>query len=251
MHLLSIEQGFPPSPESEQLKSCVKNLTPIQESYQAAATGAIESLVDILKPKVRSLVNDAVGSDSTVGASFMTTSVGKDNATVRMNYNLDDAAYKMAQLSEGHMARLCTSLQDLIHPLKMYLVPPLADSLVLGVFGSAAKRLEGSLRRRQFTGLGALRLDSDMREFLSFAKECVASSEYSSNMGLFRACTPLARLLQVAKMLNVDDLEDVVDLITSSKCKGNWDLKLEDAKAFLGLRVEFEGRKVNELLSIE
>jgi hypothetical protein len=56
--------------------------------------------------------------------------------------------------------------------------------------------------------------------------------------------------MQIAKLLNVDDLEDVLDLITASKRKGNWDLKLEDAKAFLSLRVEFEGRKVNELLRI-
>jgi hypothetical protein len=35
--------------------------------------------------------------------------------------------------------------------------------------------------------------------------------------------------LQIAKLLNVDDLEDVVDLIGSSQ--GNWDLKLDDAKA--------------------
>ena len=63
-------------------------------------------------------------------------------------------------------------------------------------------------------------------------------------------CIPLARLVQIDRLLQVDDLEDVLDLISSSKRKGNWDLKLEDAKAFLGLRVEFETRKVNELLSI-
>ena len=58
----------------------------------------------------------------------------------------------------------------------------------------------------------------------------------------------MARLVQIALLMNVDDLEDVVDLIASSKRKGNWDLKLDDTKALLSLRVEFEGRKVNELL---
>ena len=50
--------------------------------------------------------------------------------------------------------------------------------------------------------------------------------------------------------MNVDDLEDVLDLISSSKRKGNWDLKLDDAKSLLNLRDDFEGRKVNELLKI-
>jgi hypothetical protein len=247
----SIQQGFPPSSEAEQLKACVKNLTPIQDSFKVAATDIVENLVDILRPRVRSLVSDAVGSEASTGASFMTSSVGKDRTTVRMNYNLDDAGFQMSQISEGYMSRLCLNLQDMMRPLKAHLTPRLADSLVLGVLGTVAKRLEGSLRRCQFTALGALSLDSDMRDLLAFAKDFVSSEEYSNTMTLYRACTPLARLLQIAKLLNVDDLEDVVDLISSSKRKGNWDLKLEDAKAYLSLRVEFEGRKVNELLSIE
>jgi hypothetical protein len=89
-----------------------------------------------------------------------------------------------------------------------------------------------------------------MRDLLSFVKDCLDSPDLKSNVALMRACTPLARLMQIAKLLNVDDLEDVLDLISASKRKSNWELKLEDAKALLSLRVEFEGRKVNELLRI-
>ena len=165
-----------------------------------------------------------------------------------MNYNLDDAAYKLSQISEGYMSRMCMNLQSMIQPLKSHLAPRLADALVVGVLGTVAKRLEGSLRRCQFT---ALSLDSDMRDLIAFAKEMLQSSEYSNSVALYRFCPPMARLMQIAKLLNVDDLEDVVDLISSSKRKANWDLKLDDAKAFLSLRVEFEGRKVNELLNID
>jgi hypothetical protein len=89
-----------------------------------------------------------------------------------------------------------------------------------------------------------------MRDLLNYVKERLDSNEFNSNVALSRACTPLARLLQISKLLNVDDLEDVLDLINSSKRKGNWDLKLEDTKAFLQLRVEFEPAKVSQLLRI-
>jgi hypothetical protein len=56
--------------------------------------------------------------------------------------------------------------------------------------------------------------------------------------------------LQIAKLLSVDDLDDVLDLISGAKRKGNWDLKLDDAKAFLSLRVEFDGTKIDELLRL-
>ena len=89
-----------------------------------------------------------------------------------------------------------------------------------------------------------------MRDLLNYAKERLDSNELNSNIALFKASTPLARLMQIAKLMNVDDLDDVLDLIQSSKRKGNWDLKLDDAKSFLALRVEFEGGRINELLRI-
>ena len=103
----------------------------------------------------------------------------------------------------------------------------------------------------QFTALGALALDSDIRFFINFSKERFDSPDLTSTVTLYNACGPLARLAQIALLMNVDDLEDVLDLITTSKRKKMWDLSLNDAKAFLNLRVDFEGRNVNELLKID
>jgi hypothetical protein len=89
-----------------------------------------------------------------------------------------------------------------------------------------------------------------MRDLLNYAKDRLDSNELNSNMALYRVCTPLARLMQIAKLMSVDDLDDVLDLISASKRKGNWDLKMDDAKAFLALRMEFEGGRINELLRI-
>ena len=89
-----------------------------------------------------------------------------------------------------------------------------------------------------------------MRDLLNYAKDRLDASEYNSNVALHRACTPLARLVQISRLLNVDDLEDVLDLVSASKRKGNWDLTLEDAKAYLSLRVEFESSRIHELLRI-
>lgn len=77
----------------------------------------------------------------------------------------------------------------------------------------------------------------------------MVSSEYnSSNIALCNACTPLSRLLQIARLMSLDDLEDVLDLISSSKRKGNWDLKPEESRSYLSLRVEFDAELVGQLL---
>ena len=86
---------------------------------------------------------------------------------------------------------------------------------------------------------------------MNFAKDRIDSPELKSNVTLCKSCPPLARLNQIALLLNVDDLEDVLDLISVSKRKGIWDLKLDDAMVLLSLRSDFEGAKVNDLLQID
>lgn len=106
-------------------------------------------------------------------------------------------------------------------------------------------------RKSSFTPLGAISLDSDIRYLMNFVKDRMDSPELKSNVTLCKACPPLARLNQITVLLNVDDLEDALDLISVSKRKGNWDLKLDDVKTLLSLRVDFEGSKVNDLLQID
>ena len=253
-------KGFPPATHAtEQLQMCVKSLSTVTDSFKMASDATVESFVAVLRPRIRSIVGEAIGGEggtSSAASAFMGSSVmggGKtgEKITVRMNYNLDENAYNLQQLGEGYVARLCALLDDLLEPVRQHLAPRLWDALLIGVTGTVCKRLETSLRSKcEYTSLGALTLDSDMRDMLHYTKEHLYGEEYRSNVAVAKACPPLNRLLQITKLLNVDDLEDVLDLISSSKRKGNWDLKLEDAKAYLSLRVEFESANVNELLRL-
>jgi hypothetical protein len=250
--LQEMESTFPlGKKETEQLRMCIKSISSVTEACNNASNEAIEQLINIIMPRVRSIVNESVGQDSTTGTGFGNLGGGVTVMnTVKMNYHLDDAAYQMSQLSEGYISKLCNSLDELVGPLRRYLSPRLFDSFFIGVLGGSCKRLEASFKRTQFTTLGALALDSDIRYFMNYAKDQFDSSDLSSNVTLYKACNPLSRLAQIALLMNVDDLEDALDLISISKRKKMWDLSLNDAKAFLNLRVDFEGRKVNELLKV-
>jgi len=249
----TMDKSFPPDThETEHLRMCVKSLGPVADGFQAASDATMESLESVLKPRIRSIVGDAVGSEGSstfMGASsVMGGGKATDREMVRMNYNLDEESYNLLQLSEGYVVRLCSLLEELLEPLRRHLSPRLWDTLLLSVLSTACKRLETSLRKCQYTALGGLTLDSDMRDLLHYTKDHLHSPEYSSNPAIFNACPALSRLLQISQLMSVDDLEDVIDLIHSSKRKGNWDLKMDDVKAFLSARVEFDAVKVDELL---
>jgi hypothetical protein len=249
---MSETQNYPRGHETEQLRMCIKGLDAVIDSFRSNSDSTVNVLNEILSPRIRSIVNEAIGQESAGATSFLaggTTTTTR--ATARMDYELDDAGYELNQVSEGYITKLCSRLDELIEPLRIHLAPRLADVLILGMLGTASRLLESSIKRSKFTALGAISLDSDVRYLVNFAKGHIDSPEISSNVALYSACNPLARLVQVSLLMNVDDLEDVLDLIASSKRKGNWDIKLDEAKAWLSLRVEFEGRKVNELLQDE
>lgn len=252
----TVEKGFPAQThETEALVMCVKNLSMVKDGLKGAADVTVESLESALRPRVRSIVSEAVGSEGSSTAAFMVSPMvgGKqdDRGTTGMNYNLDEDTYNLVQLSEGYMARLCALMDELVGPLREFLAPRLWDNLWLQVVGTASKRLESFVRKCPFTALGGLAFDSDMREWLAYTRGHLITSEYNvSNQAVLKACPSLSRLVQMARLINIDDLEDVLDLMAASKRKGQWDLKEEDAQAFLSQRVDFDGDRIQELLRI-
>jgi hypothetical protein len=247
----AIAKGFPPNThDTEQLQLCVKSLGTVTERFRMASDGTVENLESVLKTRIRVIVADAVGGSGESSGFMGVGSKSTDKVTMRMNYNLDEDAYNFAQLGESYVSRLCVLLDELLEPLRIHLAPRLWDALLFQVMGTGAKRLETYLRKCPLTALGAFLLDADVRDLVSYTKSRLSDDTASSNVGLTKSCPALARLIQIAKLVCVDDLDDVVDLVSASKRKGLWDLKLDDTKAFLCLRVEFEDEHVHELLRL-
>ena len=256
--LKEIDSGYPRGNDTEQLRMCVKGLKDVVESFSQASRRSMEQLISTLLPQVRQIVGDAVGQDgggtNATATNFLGSPVltgGTTTAPTLLNYELDDEAFELSQISEGFVVRMCSRLDEVIYPLRVHLVPKLSDDLLVGILGGISKRLEAAIRKSKFTPLGAISLDSDIRYIMNFAKDRIDSPQLKSNVTLCKACPSLARLNQIALLMNVDDLEDVLDLISVSKRKGIWDLKLDEAKALLSLRVDFEGDKVNNLLQMD
>lgn len=105
-----VETGFPPNAhETEQLLLCVASLGPVVHSLESSSKAAAESLASILKPRIRAIVTDAVGGDNhgpgTTGFS-LGGAKSSDRHMVRMNYELDEEAYQLLEVSEGYLSRV-------------------------------------------------------------------------------------------------------------------------------------------------
>ena len=156
--LREIDAGYPRGQGTEQLRMCVRGLGGVVESFQGASARSMEDLVAAVTPRARQIVNEAVGQDAGgsnagsaatnfLGSPVLAVGNNAGTAATVLDYNLDDDAFELSQISEGYIGRLCASLDDLVDPLRVHLVPKLADELVLGILGGVSKRLEAAIRK--------------------------------------------------------------------------------------------------------
>ena len=75
------------------------------EVYQTSSKEAAEQLINVVVPRVRSIVNEWAGQESSTSKSFMSggTAVA---STVKMDYHLEDEAYELAQIHKVYMTWL-------------------------------------------------------------------------------------------------------------------------------------------------
>ena len=114
--LKEIDAGYPRGHDTEQLRMCIKGLGGVVESFSQASERATERLVSTILPRVRQIVNDAVGQEggsTSAAATFMGSPVLTGGAaavsSTHLDYNLDDRGFELAQISEGYIGRLCVN----------------------------------------------------------------------------------------------------------------------------------------------
>ena len=108
--LREIDAGYPQGHDTEQLRMCVKGLGGVVESFIQASSRSMEELIATLLPRARQIVNESVGLESastSAASNFLGGPVLQTtNATTVLDYNMDDAAFELSQISEGYMGRM-------------------------------------------------------------------------------------------------------------------------------------------------
>lgn len=111
--LKEIDAGYPRGHETEQLRMCIKGLDAVVDLFLQASKRSIEHLLSTFLPRVRQIVNDAVGheggSTTATASNFLGSPVLSGPATTAstcLNYDLDDKAFELTQIGEGYMGHM-------------------------------------------------------------------------------------------------------------------------------------------------
>lgn len=208
-------ETFSAPAEREKIKSCLADIGETSTAFKQLLNTGMEQLANSVTPRLRSLV-DAVAA---------------------VSYELTEAQYAENEVNDPWVQKLLHAVEGSVTWLQPVLTTTNYDTLVLLIVDFLAKRLEAIMQQKRFNQLGGLQLDRDTRTLV----------------GHFSGMTPrpvrdkFARLSQIATILNLEKVSEMLDYWGENSGPMTWRLTPADVRRILSLRVDFKPEAIAAL----
>ncbi|XP_014499059.1 conserved oligomeric Golgi complex subunit 4-like [Vigna radiata var. radiata] len=199
---------FPAPADREKVKSCLTELADSSNAFKQALTAGIEQLVSTIAPRLRPIL-DSVGT---------------------ISYELSEAEYADNEVNDPWVQRLLHSVETNVAWLQPLMTSDNYDTFVHLIVDFIVKRLEVIMMQKRFSQLGGLQLDRDARALVS----------HFSVMTQRTVRDKFARLTQMATILNLEKVSEILDFWGENSGPMTWRLTPAEVRRVLGLRVDFK-----------
>lgn len=194
--------------EREKVKSALRELEEIGNRYKHIGNHGMEQLANSITPRLRNLL-DVVGT---------------------VSYELTEVQYAENEVSDPWVQKLLHAVDVTVTWLQPLLTTNNYDSLVHLIIDTLVKRLEVLMTQKRFNQLGGLQLDRDARTLVG----------HFSNMTQRTVRDKFARLTQMATILNLEKVSEILDYWGDNSGPMTWRLTPTEVRRVLGLRVDFK-----------
>ncbi|MCL7036827.1 hypothetical protein MKW94_025015 [Papaver nudicaule] len=209
-------EAFPAPSDRAKIESCLSELGETSTGFKQALNAGMKQLVSTVTPRIRPVL-DFVGA---------------------VSYELSEAEYAENEVNDPWV-------QKLLHAVERYatwLQPPMTssnyDSFVHLIIDFIVKRLELIMMQRKFSQLGGLQLDRDARALVS----------HFSGMTQRTVRDKFSRLTQMAFILNLEKVSEILDFWGENAGSVSWRLTPAEVKRVLRLRVGFKPEAIDALI---
>ncbi|XP_057499387.1 conserved oligomeric Golgi complex subunit 4-like [Actinidia eriantha] len=206
---------FPAPADRERVKSCLSELGEMSNSFKKALNVGMEQLVATVTPRIRPVLDSV--------------------ATI--SYELSEAEYADNEVNDPWVQRLLHSVESSVSWLQPLMTASNYDSFVHIVIDFIVKRLEAIMMQKRFSQLGGLQLDRDARALVS----------HFSSMTQRTVRDKFARLTQMATILNLEKVSEILDFWGENSGPMTWRLTPAEVRRVLGLRVDFKPEAIAAL----
>lgn len=194
--------------EREKVKSALRELEDIGNRYRHIGNQGLEQLANSIVPRLRNLL-DVVGT---------------------VSYELTEAQYAENEVNDPWVQKLLHAVDVTVTWLQPLLTTSNYDSLVHLIIDTLVKRLEVLMMQKRFNQLGGLQLDRDARTLVG----------HFSAMTQRTVRDKFARLTQMATILNLERVSEILDYWGENSGPMTWRLTPTEVRRVLGLRVDFK-----------
>ncbi|ONI21830.1 hypothetical protein PRUPE_2G092100 [Prunus persica] len=206
---------FPAPVDREKVKSCLSELGDMSNTFKQALNAGLEQLVGTVAPRLRPVL-DYVGT---------------------ISYELTEAQYADNEVNDPWVQRLLHAVETNVAWLQPLMTANNYDSFVHLVLDFIVKRLEATMIQKRFSQLGGLQLDRDARALVS----------HFSSMTQRTVRDKFARLTQMATILNLEKVSEILDFWGENSGPMTWRLTPAEVRRVLGLRVDFKPEAISAL----
>ncbi|KAI9076792.1 hypothetical protein K1719_041208 [Acacia pycnantha] len=206
---------FPAPADREKVKSCLSELGDMSTAFKQSLNAGVEQLVATVTPRIRPIL-DTVGT---------------------VSYELSEAEYADNELNDPWVQRLLHAVETNVAWLQPLMTANNYDTFVHLVIDFIVKRLEVIMMQKRFSQLGGLQLDRDVRALVS----------HFSGMTQRTVRDKFARLTQMATILNLEKVSEILDFWGENSGPMTWRLTPAEVRRVLGLRIDFKPEAIAAL----
>ncbi|XP_042061332.1 conserved oligomeric Golgi complex subunit 4-like [Salvia splendens] len=206
---------FPAPGDRERVKSCLSELIEMSNSFKKALNLGMEQLVATVTPRIRPVLDSV--------------------ATI--SYELSEAEYADNEVNDPWVQRLLHAVEINVAWLQPLMTATNYDTFLHLVIDFIVKRLEVIMMQKRFSQLGGLQLDRDARTLVS----------HFSSMTQRTVRDKFSRLTQMATILNLEKVSEILDFWGENSGPMTWRLTPAEVRRVLGLRVDFKPEAIAAL----
>ncbi|KAK4409437.1 Conserved oligomeric Golgi complex subunit [Sesamum angolense] len=208
-------EAFRTPADRERVKSCLAELNEMSSSFKKALNIGMEQLVATVTPRIRPVLDSV--------------------ATI--SYELSEAEYADNEVNDPWVQRLLHAVETNVAWLQPLMTANNYDTFVHLVIDFIVKRLEVIMMQKRFSQLGGLQLDRDARTLVS----------HFSSMTQRTVRDKFSRLTQMATILNLEKVSEILDFWGENSGPMTWRLTPAEVRRVLGLRVDFKPEAIAAL----
>ncbi|KAL7605604.1 conserved oligomeric Golgi complex subunit 4 [Lactuca sativa] len=206
---------FPTPGDRERIKSCLSELGEMSNGFKKTLNSSLEHLVGTVTHRIRPVLDTV--------------------ATV--SYELSESEYAENEVNDPWVQRLLHTVETNTSWLQPLMTANNYDSFVHLVIDFIVKRLELIMMQKRFSQLGGLQLDRDVRALVS----------HFSGMTQRTVRDKFARLTQMATILNLEKVSEILDFWGENSGPMTWRLTPAEVRRVLGMRVDFKPEAIAAL----